>query len=347
MPERVPRASRAEIVLLVALLAWAVFPIVLLVVHAGQIHARFTGADGLIGADGVLGADQLQYLAWARDAGAHGLASDLFTLAPSGHVYLEPLFTITGALRRLGLSLQLAYLLWKPIAAVALFAGRGGVGAPGVRRPPGGARRRGGARPVHVPAAGRVVQLDQLRPRPVPLSAVPARLRAARRQQAVGLRPERARARVGPGGPAGGRARGRSRSRRPQSGPRARRTRRAPRSAGRRRAGLRAGVVAASVARSDPDPDLRGARGLAALRPARPERAGDRSGSAARLLLPAVSHRPRLDARLALRGDLAVAAPGAARGPGPGGGGCRARTAAARRSGVRAGAAAVDRWRRS
>jgi hypothetical protein len=121
MPERVPWASRAELVLLAALLAWALFPLVLLLVHAGQVHARFTGADGLIGADGVLGADQLQYLAWARDAGAHGPASDLFTLAPSGHVYLEPLFTITGGLRRLGLSLQLAYLLWKPVAAVALF----------------------------------------------------------------------------------------------------------------------------------------------------------------------------------------------------------------------------------
>ncbi len=121
MPVRVPRASRAEIVLLAALIAWAFFPVVLLVLHAGQIHARYTGADGLIGADGVLGADQLQYLAWARDAGAHGLASDLFTLAPSGHVYLEPLFTITGALHSLGLSLQLAYLLWKPIAAVAMF----------------------------------------------------------------------------------------------------------------------------------------------------------------------------------------------------------------------------------
>jgi hypothetical protein len=121
MPVRVPRASRAEIVLLAALIAWAFFPVVLLVMHAGQIHARYTGADGLIGADGVLGADQLQYLAWARDAGAHGLASDLFTLAPSGHVYLEPLFTITGVLHSLGLSLQLAYLLWKPVAAVAMF----------------------------------------------------------------------------------------------------------------------------------------------------------------------------------------------------------------------------------
>ncbi len=121
MPESGPRASRAEIVLLVALASWALFPLVLLLVHASQTHTTFTGADGLIGADGVLGADQLQYLAWARDAGTHGLASDLFTLAPSGHVYLEPLFTITGALWRLGLSLQLAYLVWKPLAVVALF----------------------------------------------------------------------------------------------------------------------------------------------------------------------------------------------------------------------------------
>ena len=116
-----PRASRAEIVLLVALAAWGFFPLVLLLLHAGQLHARFTGADGLIGADGVLGADQLQYLAWARDAGGHGLAADLFSLAPSGHVYLQPLFTITGLLWRLGLSLPLAYLLWKPLAVVALF----------------------------------------------------------------------------------------------------------------------------------------------------------------------------------------------------------------------------------
>jgi hypothetical protein len=110
-------------VLLAALAAWGLFPIALLLVHASQTHSTFTGADGLIGADGVLGADQLQYLAWARDAGTHGLASDLFTLAPTGHVYLEPLFTITGALWRIGLSLQLAYLVWKPLAILALFLG--------------------------------------------------------------------------------------------------------------------------------------------------------------------------------------------------------------------------------
>jgi hypothetical protein len=109
-------------VLLAGLAAWALFPLVLLLVHAGELHARFTGADGLIGADGVLGADQLQYLAWARDASAHGgLASDLFTLSPNGHVYLQPLFAITGALFGLGLSLPLAYLLWKPVGIIVLF----------------------------------------------------------------------------------------------------------------------------------------------------------------------------------------------------------------------------------
>jgi hypothetical protein len=123
MAQRVPRVSGIEKALLAALAAWGVFPLVLLLVHAGQAHARFTGADGLIGADGVLGADQLQYLAWARDASAHGLASDLFSLAPSGHVYLEPIFTIVGALHRIGLSLTLAYLLFKPLAIVALLLG--------------------------------------------------------------------------------------------------------------------------------------------------------------------------------------------------------------------------------
>ena len=115
-----PRVSAAGLALLFALVAWAAFPLVLLLVHAGQLHATYTGADGLIGADGVLGADQLQYLAWARDAGSHVLASDLFTFAPSGHVYLEPLFTVTGLLWKLGLSLPLAYEVWKPVAAVLL-----------------------------------------------------------------------------------------------------------------------------------------------------------------------------------------------------------------------------------
>src|SRR6185437_4466332 len=121
MPQRGPRVSPVETVLLAGLMAWALFPLVLLLIHAGQIHARFTGADGLIGADGVLGADQLQYLAWARDASTHGgLASDLFSFSQGGHFYLQPMLAITGALYRLGLSLPLAYLLWKPVGILAL-----------------------------------------------------------------------------------------------------------------------------------------------------------------------------------------------------------------------------------
>ena len=121
MPQRGPRVSPVEMMLLAGLTAWALFPLVLLLVHAGQVNARFTGADGLIGADGVLGADQLQYLAWARDASTHsGLASDLFSFSQGGRVYLQPMFAITGALYRLGLSLPLAYLLWKPVGILAL-----------------------------------------------------------------------------------------------------------------------------------------------------------------------------------------------------------------------------------
>ncbi len=123
MPDRGQRISPAEIALLVALAAWGLFPLVLLLVRAAALHARFTGADGLIGADGVLGADQLQYLAWTRDASAHGgLTSDLFSFAGGGHVYLQPMFALSAGLYRLGLSLPLAYLLWKPVAVVALVA---------------------------------------------------------------------------------------------------------------------------------------------------------------------------------------------------------------------------------
>jgi hypothetical protein len=122
MPQRGPRISPVEVALLAALAVWALFPVALLLIHAGQLHARYTGADGLIGADGVLGADQLQYLAWARDAAAHGgLASDLFSFSQGDHVYLQPLFAITAGLYRLGLSLPLAYLLWKPIGILALL----------------------------------------------------------------------------------------------------------------------------------------------------------------------------------------------------------------------------------
>src|SRR6202042_2645553 len=98
-------------------------PVALLLIHAADTHTRLTGADGLIGADGELGGDQLQYLAWIRDASAHGLAADLFRLTDIRRVYLEPLFTISGGLYRLGGPLSVAYLIFKPVAIIALGAG--------------------------------------------------------------------------------------------------------------------------------------------------------------------------------------------------------------------------------
>lgn len=106
-----------EWALLVGLALWALVPLALMAVHAVSSHERLTGADGPIAPD------QLQYLAWARDAGSHGLSANLFNLPVSAHVYAMPLSTVSGALWRIGLPLQLAYLLWKPVAIVALFIG--------------------------------------------------------------------------------------------------------------------------------------------------------------------------------------------------------------------------------
>jgi hypothetical protein len=118
-----PRVTRGELALLAALVGWGLFGVVLLLIHAADTHTRLTGADGLIGADGELGGDQLQYLAWIRDASAHGLAADLFRLTDIRRVYLQPLFTISGGLYRLGVPLPIAYMVFKPVAIAVLGAG--------------------------------------------------------------------------------------------------------------------------------------------------------------------------------------------------------------------------------
>src|ERR1700735_3842541 len=123
MSHATPRITRGELALLAVLVCWGLFPVVLLLIHAAHTHTRLTGADGLIGADGELGGDQLQYLAWIRDASTHGLAADLFRLTDIRRVYLQPLFTISGALYRLGLPLSVAYMIFKPVAIITLGAG--------------------------------------------------------------------------------------------------------------------------------------------------------------------------------------------------------------------------------
>ncbi len=113
----VARLSPVEVALLAALAIWGIGPVLLMVVHAAVSHEQLTGTDGIIGGD------QLQYMAWIRDAGSHGLASNLFEPNPTAHVFAQPMFTVSAALWAIGVPLALSYLLWKPVAIVVLLLG--------------------------------------------------------------------------------------------------------------------------------------------------------------------------------------------------------------------------------
>lgn len=73
------------------------------------------------GIDGEFPVDQMQFLAWIQDASHHVLTSDLFVLRPTGHVYLQPMFALSGGLVALGVPSWVALLAWKPVAIVAVF----------------------------------------------------------------------------------------------------------------------------------------------------------------------------------------------------------------------------------
>ena len=102
---------------MVSVLAWAIAPVILL---ALEVHGRggtFTGID-----DGVP-FDQFQYMGWIRDASRHWLIGNPFDLTLARHVFPHPMFSLSGALVRLGLSVSSAYLVWKPVAALLLVVG--------------------------------------------------------------------------------------------------------------------------------------------------------------------------------------------------------------------------------
>src|SRR5437867_3865536 len=111
-------ACRHHAPVVIALVASSIGPIIVLVVRARINHGTWTGAFAPFGGD-----DQLRYLAWIRDAGAHGLIANPFGGDPSGHVYLNPLFLFSGIATRIGASSQLAYVLWLPVAVGALYGG--------------------------------------------------------------------------------------------------------------------------------------------------------------------------------------------------------------------------------
>jgi hypothetical protein len=87
------------------------------------LAALATKGRPLSGADGLLAIDQLQYLTWIREAAHHGLIGNRFDLAPGHRVMLHPGILVSAAIHRLGVSIPLSYLLWKPVAVGLTFAG--------------------------------------------------------------------------------------------------------------------------------------------------------------------------------------------------------------------------------
>jgi hypothetical protein len=75
------------------------------------------------GGDGFLVADPLQYLTWLREAGEHGAVANLYDLEDGPSSFIHPGVLISGLLQRLGLGVVAAYMVWKPVAVIALFAG--------------------------------------------------------------------------------------------------------------------------------------------------------------------------------------------------------------------------------
>jgi hypothetical protein len=116
------RPARWEWLLLGTLALWSLVPLAVVAIPelggpSGAARGRFTGTDGL------QVADHLQYLAWVRDAGEHALFSNRFDTVEDRHLFLHPMFALSGLAWSLGAGLQLALLAWKPVGVLVLFAG--------------------------------------------------------------------------------------------------------------------------------------------------------------------------------------------------------------------------------
>lgn len=90
----------------------------------GGLLVRVWIKGGVVtGADGFLVADPLQYLNWLRQAGDHVAIENLYDLRDGPRTFVHPGLLISGVAHRLGLGVFAAYLIWKPVAIVVLFAG--------------------------------------------------------------------------------------------------------------------------------------------------------------------------------------------------------------------------------
>jgi hypothetical protein len=102
---------------LVALIAVALAPL------AGLLVRVWTQGGLITGGDGFLVADPLQYLTWLREAGEHVAVANLYDLEDGPRSFVHPGALISGLLHELGLGVVASYMVWKPAAVIALFAG--------------------------------------------------------------------------------------------------------------------------------------------------------------------------------------------------------------------------------
>lgn len=103
-----------------ALVALALLSVAVL---AGLLLRVWSRGGVISGADGMLVADQMQYLDWLRQAGHHLAVGNDFDLEPGTRRFVHPGVVVSGLLHRAGLGVAASYLVWKPVAVAALFAG--------------------------------------------------------------------------------------------------------------------------------------------------------------------------------------------------------------------------------
>jgi hypothetical protein len=109
--------DRFELAALAALFALALAPI------AGLLLRVWTKGGVVTGADGFLVADPLQYLAWLRQAADHVAVGNLYDLQDGARSFVHPGVVLSGIAYRAGVGVVAAYMLWKPVAVAAVFAG--------------------------------------------------------------------------------------------------------------------------------------------------------------------------------------------------------------------------------
>ena len=118
MREATTTPAHRDAVIMAALTAWAVAPLIALLVWAHHRGQTITGATGL-----VVAGDQLRFLVWVKDVSHHLLVSNQLAGSRASHDYLNPMFALSGVARRAGADLRIAYLAWLVPAVMATWAG--------------------------------------------------------------------------------------------------------------------------------------------------------------------------------------------------------------------------------